>query len=519
MNNRSPSNLDNFTINTTEKAQWEQNRFHAFKKFATQKEFLASQISFFHAVQAFPRFLCLLASKIQSSEKRMEVVENIWEEHGNGDKSFFHTDTYMTYLKAIGYQGEKLEQNPWVTEWINNSLKMGMEIRSYQYASYLAGIEYIYARICADVVSYINTLKLSCGQTHYAKHAEIDWEHGKELFDVALAETNLDESYQVSELKTFFKQGQDDFLHMYNSIYMPTIGEMKEINKDPISFYYSRESSEVESYALGGAYTNVKDSPNILVICSGGEHVFEFMKHPHPLNITAIDINPHQIEVAKKKYDWLILDGKNKKIPEFMETNEFGKFEKVFAIFRSFFTPEEKSGIYENNTQDVLKMKYLVNVLFSNSHLNAVFGEAATMYTQESFSQHFAQVFLDTFDYSENTENIFTGHPIRDWKKINKEIKKHHSVHWVVGSPIDYSSENNFDIIDISNIGDWMPKKEFSKVIQNSYNLLNDGGQLITRKLLGDYNLETSLEKHSFHVEPGKDDTNFYSEVVIGIKQ
>ena len=47
------NNLKKWAIDKSKKSDWKNNRFHQFKKFATQVEFLESQKSFFFAVQSF----------------------------------------------------------------------------------------------------------------------------------------------------------------------------------------------------------------------------------------------------------------------------------------------------------------------------------------------------------------------------------------------------------------------------------------------------------------------------------
>lgn len=66
-------------IEETNNNGWNNHKFHSFLSNATQQEFLQSQIPFFYAVQAFPRALALLASKIENSHDRLLVIENLYE--------------------------------------------------------------------------------------------------------------------------------------------------------------------------------------------------------------------------------------------------------------------------------------------------------------------------------------------------------------------------------------------------------------------------------------------------------
>lgn len=518
--------MKQWAIETTLNNKWINNRFHKFNKKATQEEFLHSQIGFFQAVQAFPRFLCLLASQVPTSELRMRIVENIWEEHGQGDGTLFHTNSYLTYLKSLGLKDntfllENSKINPWVDSWVQKCLTSYTNPHSYYaYAAYLSGIEYAYARICSDVVPYIESLELHCEQTHYKKHSVLDWEHGYELLEVAIEVLERHPNV-MSSLKDAFKSGQNDFLEMYNNLFMPTVKEMKDISQDEISFYYSREDSSIEKMVLEGLFVKMPPNPKVLIIASGGEHIFEMMAFHKNVNITAIDINPKQLELASKKLDYLKGIGNEKSI---VLENNIGKFEKVFALLRSYFNEDDIQSIrFGKLNEDKVKWKieYVVETLFSNKHLNAVFTDSATKYTKESFAKHFRDIFIDTLDYDNfNTNNIFLCKPIREWKELSKNIKKNteNTVEWVNGNPKDYIKEEYFDIVDISNIGDWMSQADFQKVIEQSKKNLKQNGILIARKLLGDYDLEEVMKENGFEVDAVQDETHFYSETIIGKK-
>lgn len=194
-----------------------------FIKESNQAEYLRSQIPFFFAVQAFPRFLAKLVSQIETSEDRLLVVENLWEEHGHGTKSHFHTETFKEFLTALGWNGQ-YHQNPWIQEWISNVLSKDMSAGAY--AAYLAGIEYAYAPVSKTIADHVKTLDLVAHQSHYAVHSELDWIHGDELLQVGVA---LEQDEDV--VKAAFNQGQDEFLDLYNHMVIATAYEMKKFMK------------------------------------------------------------------------------------------------------------------------------------------------------------------------------------------------------------------------------------------------------------------------------------------------
>lgn len=492
-----------WAVDETKNSKWSKNRFQQFKKYATRNEFLRSQVPFFFAVQAFPRMLCMLGSKIEDSEERMLVVENIYEEHGQGDSRKYHTQSYKTYLKALGLN-DSIYSSPWVSSWIKNVLSL--ECNAMEYAAYLAGIEYVYALICGDVSEYIQTFTLECEQTHYSKHAKLDWEHGKELLMVAVSLGNEDEI-----IKEYFKKAQTDFLHMYGSLFIPTIAEMKEFNSENISFYYSRENSQIEKNLLE-MESSKNPNPRVLTICSGGEHLFEMLSNDTPTHFDMIDINIHQINLTQEKLKYIL----NHDDSSIVSEQGVGKFEKMFELLRSYFNEDEKEALVQGCNETQKKLHFIVNILFSNDYLNTVFGEDATKYTVKSFSEHFYSVFVEKLKEQEiNTQNIFWGTHVRNFNEIKERVKHHHHINWILDNPKNINVDYYYDIIDISNIGDWMSQDDFISVISHMQKLMKPRAKLISRKLLGDYDLEKVLSKFFKETHVENDDTGFYSEVVV----
>lgn len=232
------SKFKNWAIDATINNGWTLHRYHTFIKESNQAEYLRSQIPFFFAVQAFPRFLAKLVSQIETSEDRLLVVENLWEEHGHGTKSHFHTETFKEFLTALGWNGQ-YHQNPWIQEWISNVLSKDMSAGAY--AAYLAGIEYAYAPVSKTIADHVKTLDLVAHQSHYAVHSELDWIHGDELLQVGVA---LEQDEDV--VKAAFNQGQDEFLDLYNHMVIATAYEMKKFMKKGFHFTIPEKTARLK---------------------------------------------------------------------------------------------------------------------------------------------------------------------------------------------------------------------------------------------------------------------------------
>lgn len=491
---------------------WDSHEFNSFLKKSTQSELLTSQIPFYQAVEAFPRALSLLASKIKTSQERLWVVNNLYEEHGNGNPAKFHTESFKTFLVALGWDGQH-QINPWIDEWVENKL-LSCEGSAAEYAAYLSGIEYAYAPISDTIAKHLETLNLFCEQSHYSNHATLDWEHGEELLQVAYLIN--DDNNERPKIYDYFVKGQKDFLELYNHILIPTSFDIAEINKEPISFYYIREDFTAEKKAL--EHINIESSKNkksILMIASGGENLIKHLCMESSFDIDAIDMNPHQIELCKSKIQKTLNDEKisNK------EENYCGKFEKVFLMMRNYLGPYMGQQRVDKRIHQ--KLAFTVKIIFSNENLSLVFGDLATKFTKKSFSEHFYYVFSNMLLHSQfdNSFNIIRGDDFPHYKEnvinLNKNFKNH-TLNWLNTSFKDLSTDKKYDIINISNIGDWMPINEYKELLITLKNKLNKNGVLIARKLLGDYDLQEEMNNAGYKTELSIDHTLFYTQVVLG---
>lgn len=473
--------------------------FYKFCQNCTSKEFLKSQTGFFYAVQAFPQMLSSLASKIEDPLIRLTVIENLWEEHGKGDSDKFHTSTFLSYLKSLGNFSIIIENNFFVNLWIKNTLNK--DLTPSEYATYLSGIEYMYARLSTLICSTLNRFDLKDQQTHYKTHSELDFIHATELLQVA---------YQLDNTNHFevFISAVEDFMDLFNQMTFITEQEAKTIQKEKISFYYSREDSDVEL-----KYLAPYSKPSILCICSGGEHIINIKKIYPQSKILALDINSHQIQLAKNKFQAIKNSKKNAVFNE-------GKFELIFQYFANKISKTDIVNIKLNNPNAIYKLKLICDDLFSNHNLNIIFGEEATQYSSDNFSRHFYNVFLyEITNMNSECSNInnVLGYTLP--KDLPNYINSDDIEFFCGDLPMYFeTSETKYDMISISNIGDWMPENCFINLIDNLKFHINSGGCLIARKLLGDYSLQNIMSDKFKKVISENDSTKFYTECMVALK-
>lgn len=477
----------------------EDTLFYKFCNNCTQAEFLKSQTGFFYAVQAFPQMLSSLACKIEDPLIRLNVIENLWEEHGKGNSDNFHTFTFLSYLKSLGHSSDIVEHNYFVNLWIKNTLEQ--DLTPSEYATYLSGIEYIYAKLSILICSTVDKFNLKEQQSHYKVHSELDFIHANELLEVA---------YQLDNTNHFevFVTAVEDFMDLFNQMTFITQQEAQIIHQEKISFYYSREDSDIEL-----KYLQPYSKPSVLCVCSGGEHLIQIKKtYPHS-SILALDINSHQLQLAKEK----IQDIQKSKYNVVFNQ---GKFELIFQYLAKKISQNDINSIKKNDINAMYKLKIICEDLFSNYNLNIIFGDEATQYSSDDFSLHFYKVFLDKIIHMNsgcsNINNIL-GYT------LPRELPSHinsDDISFFCGDFPMYFKNNQikYDMISISNIGDWMPENSFLNLLDNLKPHINSGGCLITRKLLGDYSLHKIMKNNFESVISENDATGFYTECMVAIK-
>lgn len=478
---------------------WEKSLYYKFLKTCNKSEFLKSQTPFFFAVQAFPRMLLKFASLINTSEERLLVIENIWEEHGQGDQKLFHTSSFKKHLSSLSDNNRiPLYSNPFITKWIDNILNENYSLM--QLGTILAAIEYMYAVISEDIASHLESLKLNNKNIHYSKHAELDWSHGKELITaLKICGCEVDEE--------LFIKTQLEFISLFNKLCFPTVKELDNIANLDISFFHNREDSDLGLKAINFFD---KDKLDIFSICSGGENILNYLINTNKfLNITVSDLNPNQIELFERK------------LSEKSNFNEdaIGKFEYFFAYLREAYRQGNDFSGYKDLTKNKDCFNYIMSVIFSKNNLNKVFTDSATKYSNEDFSKHFANALLTSLlDHNDkNSGNVFYSFDLINKNDLDSINDDNYTIKKEISNLISHDFTSTYDIIDLSNIGDWMSYNDYQIVLQKTYNALNYGGILIVRKLLGDYNLEENLYMFD-KVEKIKDKTCFYSESYLAYK-
>lgn len=151
-------------------------------------DFVETQIQFYFAVVFFSRPMAALAAKIPFPEQRVEILRNVWEEHGEGQRSFMHGTTFLELLRRLGG----------ITPQDVDARALWPEVRAFNTVlvgacvldEYLVGASLLgmVERLFADISTWIGRGIVARGflpeaqLIHYDLHEKLDHRHSDDFF-------------------------------------------------------------------------------------------------------------------------------------------------------------------------------------------------------------------------------------------------------------------------------------------------------------------------------------------------
>jgi pyrroloquinoline-quinone synthase len=164
-----------------------------------KEDFVETQIQFFYAVVFFSRPMAVVAAKIPSAEMRVEVMRNVWEEHGEGDPMAMHGATFLELLRRLA--GIDLDEIDHRVLWpelraFNTALIGCATMDDWEVGTACFGI---IERMFVDFSSWIGKAIIDHGWlsedqlVHYKFHKEIDIKHSADFFSVLEHSGEMDE--------------------------------------------------------------------------------------------------------------------------------------------------------------------------------------------------------------------------------------------------------------------------------------------------------------------------------------
>ncbi len=164
-------------------------RDHSFAR----EDFVETQIQFLYAVTFFSRPMAMLAAKIPDTDRRLPVVRNVWEEHGEGELEHAHGLTFRELLHRLGTTDPEIEKRTlWPEIRIFDTALLGMCLMDdwRSGAAAMGAIE----RMFQEISSWIGRGIVDNGWlprehvVHYHLHEELDLRHSADFFELVRPE-------------------------------------------------------------------------------------------------------------------------------------------------------------------------------------------------------------------------------------------------------------------------------------------------------------------------------------------
>ena len=341
-----------------------------------------------------------------------------------------------------------------------------------------------------------------------------------------------------------------------------------------LAFAQVREDAAVEMQVIAQlASSNLR----VLLVASGGCTALSLLSLPTVAHIAAVDLNPAQLYLVELRRQALLhlplvqqlqLIGVEANAPcklrlykqlrqHLPETtrlywdarldqiaygiNQVGKFE---ALFRELAEQFAACGVDPLNDRAAMhhpRWREVFERVFDRAKLIETFGLAAVNYSMDrSFGEHFAMVCAEAMQRFVPTENYFltqiwqdryaagAGRPLYLQDSAQAAIRQlgGERLHLHQGQFTEVMTQlaasEKFDLIQFSNLSDWMPLPDLHHLLAKAVACLNPGGALIGRRLNGDHDLAAVMEQwltvdRSLSAKLlAADRSFFYQEVVVG---
>jgi hypothetical protein len=189
----------------------------------SRDDFIETQIQFLFAVVFFSRPMAVLAGRLPRPELRMSLLENVHDEHGEGNLSLSHERTFLQLLERLGVTPDDIDRRSlWPEVRAFNTTLGGvcMADDGYTGLAALGIIEDLFSGISARIGKAILAREwLRPGQlVHYAAHEVLDVTHADGFYKVIEGPyaAHPRHAYQVTQ---GLELGAYVFLRMYEDLF------------------------------------------------------------------------------------------------------------------------------------------------------------------------------------------------------------------------------------------------------------------------------------------------------------
>jgi pyrroloquinoline-quinone synthase len=187
----------------------------------SREQFIMTQYQFYYAVTNFTKVLSLVASTIPTYEERVNIIKNIWEEHGEGNLAKTHGSTLSLLITRLSKdQPFKIRSAEQAVIEFNRTLE-----ESCQSNDYLSGISTIgmIERMFADMSRFIGMQIVKHGwlqsneMVHYNLHQDLDHVHAEDFFSILRPHYHREDKKRI--IDEGLSLGARTFLRLYEKLW------------------------------------------------------------------------------------------------------------------------------------------------------------------------------------------------------------------------------------------------------------------------------------------------------------
>lgn len=187
-------NVDSIQKNAQEIIFKEEIETHDLFKGLLENSFSPAEIEsigleIYQVVLVFPRFLSAMITRIDDYKLRMDLVENLFEEHGRMKVDKVHSETYVTFLNKLGIENAKIHKSrpglPSIV-YTRGVLQLCLQENILEGLAALAIIEEIVARVSISTGKFArNYGNRDKGHVdHFSDHEVLDLAHSREIYQL-----------------------------------------------------------------------------------------------------------------------------------------------------------------------------------------------------------------------------------------------------------------------------------------------------------------------------------------------
>lgn len=301
----------------------------------------------------------------------------------------------------------------------------------------------------------------------------------------------------------------------------------------------------------------------VLIVASGGCTAVSLLASADVAEIHAVDLNPAQLHLAELRWRAALelapdalrsLLGEGRAAPRLAHYR--GLRSRLSSAAREHWDAREdqvafgvnRVGRFEELFRELSRrlaagdFREAFAATFERSKLTEIFGEAAVAYSMDrSFADHFESVFRDAMARWEPEACYFLHQVLRDgYPEDPAQLPPYFApefaararaagadrLHLHLGPFAEQlerlGDEARFDLVQTSNISDWMPQPALDAMLDAVRRRLRPGGAVLARRLNGDHVLAEYVDRHfaldrELSAELRSSDRSFfYNEVVVG---